>query len=168
MRGTTKAMATMNKQLKLPALTKIMKEFMRQNEKMDMTSDMMGDAVDGIFEGEGEEEETDTLVQSVLDEIGVKTRAAVPDVPGQRVGAGVVESEGPAAIGLGSGGEGGGGRRPPQPPAPPAPPQPPAGGGGGMSIPAAVPPAAAATANNNDDMENDELAARLARLRGGS
>lgn len=155
-------MAIMNKQLKLPALNKIMKEFMRQNDKMDITSDIMGDAVDGIFEGEGEEEETDTLVQSVLDEIGVKTRADVPDVPGQRVGAGVVESEGPAAIGLGSAGGGG---RPPRPPAPPAPPRPPAGGGGGMAVPAAAPPAVSNN-NNNDDIENEELADRLARLRG--
>ena len=40
----------MNKQMNLPALTKIMREFERQNEKMDMTSEMMGDAIDDAFE----------------------------------------------------------------------------------------------------------------------
>lgn len=50
MRGATKAMGAMNKQMNLPALTKIMREFERQNEKMEMTSEMMGDAVDDTFE----------------------------------------------------------------------------------------------------------------------
>jgi hypothetical protein len=39
-------MRMMNKKLNLPQLTHIMREFERQNEKMEMTSDMMGDAVD--------------------------------------------------------------------------------------------------------------------------
>lgn len=43
-------MGMMNKQMNLPALTKIMREFERQNEKMDMTSEMMGDAIDDAFE----------------------------------------------------------------------------------------------------------------------
>ena len=50
MRGATKAMGAMNKQMNLPALTKIMREFERQNERMEMTSEMMGDAVDDAFE----------------------------------------------------------------------------------------------------------------------
>ena len=50
MRGATKAMGAINKQMNLPALTKIMREFERQNEKMEMTSEMMGDAVDDAFE----------------------------------------------------------------------------------------------------------------------
>lgn len=40
----------MNKQMNLPALSNIMREFDRQNEKMEMTSEMMGDAVDDAFE----------------------------------------------------------------------------------------------------------------------
>ncbi|GMH42688.1 hypothetical protein BSKO_10607 [Bryopsis sp. KO-2023] len=71
MRGATKAMGAMNKRMNLPALTKIMREFEKQNEKMEMTSEMMGDAIDDAFEGEGEEEETDDLVNQVLDEIGI-------------------------------------------------------------------------------------------------
>lgn len=43
-------MSMMNRQMNLPALTKIMREFERQNERMEMTSEMMGDAVDDAFE----------------------------------------------------------------------------------------------------------------------
>ena len=51
------AMGAMNKQMNMPALMNIMREFERQNEKMEMTSDMMGDAIDDAFEASG------TLVQ---------------------------------------------------------------------------------------------------------
>lgn len=71
MRGATKAMKAMNKKMNLPALQKIMREFEMQNERMEMTSEIMGDAIDGVFEGEDEEEETDDLVNQVLDEIGI-------------------------------------------------------------------------------------------------
>lgn len=40
------AMRVMNKKLNMPQLTHIMREFERQNEKMEMTSDMMGDTMD--------------------------------------------------------------------------------------------------------------------------
>lgn len=71
MKGVTKAMGTMNRQLNLPALQKIMMEFEKQNERMDMTTEVMGDAIDDAFEGEDEEEETEELVQQVLSEIGL-------------------------------------------------------------------------------------------------
>lgn len=95
MRGVTKAMGQMNKQLNLPALQKIMMEFEKQNEKMEMTSEVMGDAIDDVLEGDEEETETDELVSQVLDEIGIdldqqvgvlpissnKIRASVPSYP---------------------------------------------------------------------------------------
>ena len=40
----------MNKQMNMPALTNIMREFERQNERMEMTSEVMGDAIDDAFE----------------------------------------------------------------------------------------------------------------------
>ena len=36
----------MNRKMNMPQLQKIMRDFEMQNEKMEMTSDMMGDAVD--------------------------------------------------------------------------------------------------------------------------
>lgn len=81
MRGTTRAMATMNRQMNLPALNKIMREFNKENMRMDYTSEMMGTSVDAAFEGEAEEEETEQLVSQVLDEIGIDTQAAMAKVP---------------------------------------------------------------------------------------
>ena len=52
----------MNKQLNLPSLQNIMREFERQNEKMEMTTEVMGDTIDDAFSAEGEEEESDELV----------------------------------------------------------------------------------------------------------
>lgn len=74
-------MGIMNKRMNLPALQKIMREFEMQNEKMEMTSEMMGDAIDDAFEGEEEEEETQNLVNQVLDEIGISTQNEMSAVP---------------------------------------------------------------------------------------
>lgn len=71
MKGVTKAMGQMNRQMNLPSLQKIMQEFERQNEKMEMTSEIMGDTIDDALEGDEEEEESEELVNQVLDEIGI-------------------------------------------------------------------------------------------------
>lgn len=70
-------MGVMNKRMNLPALQKIMREFEMQNEKMEMTTETMGDAIDDAFEGNDEEEETENLVNQVLDEIGISTEHEV-------------------------------------------------------------------------------------------
>lgn len=77
MKGVTKAMGQMNRQMNLPSLQKIMQEFERQNEKMEMTSEVMGDAIDDALEGDEEEEETEELVSQVLDEIGIDMNSEV-------------------------------------------------------------------------------------------
>ena len=76
----------MNKQLNLPALQNIMREFERQNERMDMTTEVMGDSIDGAFEEEGEQEETDDLVNQVLDEIGCNLSSQLVDAGRNNVG----------------------------------------------------------------------------------
>jgi hypothetical protein len=43
-------MRAMNRRLNLPNLQNIMREFERQNERMEMTSEMMGDAVDDALQ----------------------------------------------------------------------------------------------------------------------
>ena len=45
MKGVTKAMGSMNKQMKLPEIQKIMMEFEKQSEIMDMKGEMMEDAI---------------------------------------------------------------------------------------------------------------------------
>jgi Snf7 len=44
------SMAAMNKRMNIPALARIMKEFERQNARMDQADEMMGDAMDDVFE----------------------------------------------------------------------------------------------------------------------
>lgn len=119
MRGATKAMGAMNKQMNLPALTKIMRDFERQNEKMEMTSEMMGDAVDDAFEGDEEEEETDNLVNQVLDEIGINLDEQMVAAPGQKVqvaSAQAAEPQQAEAMGAGAAGGSGGASHAPAPP----------------------------------------------------
>ena len=48
------AMRVMNRRMNLPNLQNIMREFERQNERMEMTSEMMGDAVDDALQVRGQ------------------------------------------------------------------------------------------------------------------
>ncbi|KAG8230277.1 hypothetical protein J437_LFUL009450, partial [Ladona fulva] len=57
MKGVTKAMQNMNKQLNLPQIQRILHEFEKQSEIMDMKEEMMNDAIDDAMEDEGDEEE---------------------------------------------------------------------------------------------------------------
>jgi hypothetical protein len=43
-------MRVMNRRLNLPNMQKVLMEFEKQNERMEMTSDMMGDALDDAME----------------------------------------------------------------------------------------------------------------------
>lgn len=77
MRGATRAMGVMNRQMNLPAMQRILMNFEMQSEKMDMKQEMMGDAIDDIFEDEDEEEETDEILNKVFDEIGITLSSEV-------------------------------------------------------------------------------------------
>nr|XP_043622689.1 vacuolar protein sorting-associated protein 2 homolog 1-like [Erigeron canadensis] len=81
MRGVTKAMGKMNKQMNLPSLQKIMREFEKQNEKMEMVGEVMGDAIDDALEDEDAEEQTEELVSQVLDEIGININQELMNAP---------------------------------------------------------------------------------------
>ncbi|XP_072998170.1 vacuolar protein sorting-associated protein 2 homolog 1-like [Typha latifolia] len=87
MKGVTKAMGQMNRQMNLPALQRIMIEFERQNERMEMVSEVMGDAIDDALEGDEEEEETEELVSQVLDEIGIDINNELVKVPSAGISA---------------------------------------------------------------------------------
>lgn len=71
MKGVTKALKSMNRGIKLPQIQKIMMDFERESEMMDMKQDMMNDAMDDVLDDENDEEETDAIVNQVLDEIGI-------------------------------------------------------------------------------------------------
>ncbi|MFH4976043.1 hypothetical protein AB6A40_002752 [Gnathostoma spinigerum] len=85
MKGVTMAMASMNRQLNLPQIQKIMQEFERQSETMDIKEELMNDAIDDAMADEGDEEESEAIVNQVLDELGIQLSeemAALPNAQG--------------------------------------------------------------------------------------
>ncbi|OZJ03503.1 hypothetical protein BZG36_05054 [Bifiguratus adelaidae] len=81
MKGATKAMASMNRTMNLPALQKIMMDFERESEMMDMKEDMMGDAIDDVMEEEEDDQESEEIVNKVLDEIGISLDQELANTP---------------------------------------------------------------------------------------
>jgi charged multivesicular body protein 2A len=81
MKGVTKAMMNMNKQMKLPEIQKIMQEFEKQSEIMDMKEEMMSDVIDDVLGDEEDEEEGDAIVSQVLDELGLQLTDQMAAVP---------------------------------------------------------------------------------------
>lgn len=57
MRGVTKAMQSMNRQLNIPQIQKILQDFEKQSEIMDMKEEIMNDAIDDAMEDDADEEE---------------------------------------------------------------------------------------------------------------
>lgn len=81
MKGVTKALQSMNRQMNLPQIQKIMHEFERQSEIMDMKEDMMNEVIDDAMGDEEDEEESELIVNQVLDEIGVSLNQQIGDLP---------------------------------------------------------------------------------------
>merc|ERR1711976_167368 len=81
MKGVTKAMGNMNKQMMMPEIQKIMMEFEKQSEIMDMKGEMMEDAIDDVMGDEDDEEESDAIVNQVLDELGLQLNDKIGDAP---------------------------------------------------------------------------------------
>jgi charged multivesicular body protein 2A len=78
MKNAGRCMTLMNKQMDLPAMQKIIKDFSQQSEIMDMKEEMVGDAIDGAMEGDDDEAEEENLVNQVLDEIGLTQTLDLP------------------------------------------------------------------------------------------
>lgn len=75
-------MSAMNRGMNLPAISKILMEFERESDMMDMKEGMMSDAVDDVMDDmEDEEEEGDKILKQVLDEIGVDLSQKVRNGP---------------------------------------------------------------------------------------
>jgi len=81
MKGVTKAMIRMNRSMNLPAMQAIIMEFERQSEMMDMKEEMMNDAIDGMYDEDEDEKESDQIVNEVLDEIGIDLTEKLADTP---------------------------------------------------------------------------------------
>lgn len=80
MKGATQILGSMNRSMNLPGLQRIAMEFERENDIMEQRQEMMEDAVDDGMELDAEDE-TDDIVNQVLDEIGVDLRQSLADAP---------------------------------------------------------------------------------------
>ncbi len=70
-------MKSMNRQMNLPAMQRIMMEFEKESEVMDMKEEMMNDVIDDTMAEEEDEEESNEIVNQVLDEIGISLDQSV-------------------------------------------------------------------------------------------
>lgn len=75
--GVTRAMVTMNKTINLPALNATMREFLQENQRMDLTEEMMTDALEMAVDSDDIATESDDVVNQVLSEIGVEVAGSV-------------------------------------------------------------------------------------------
>jgi len=86
MRKVTRSMTQLNRTMNLPALQKIMVEFAKQSEQMDMKQEMVGDALEDAMDNEEDEVESEAVVNQVLDEIGIDLKDSLVDAPSKQVG----------------------------------------------------------------------------------
>lgn len=119
MKGVSKAMSNMNRQLNLPQIQQILHEFEKQSEIMDMKEEMINDVIDDAMEDEGDEEESDAVVAQVLDELGLQLNDQLSGLPQASNSLAVSGLKQPqvAAVGIGGGGNGGTGGGVSSPPA---------------------------------------------------
>ncbi|KAF0692978.1 Aste57867_16024 [Aphanomyces stellatus] len=112
LQGTTKVMKSMAKTMNLPTLNKIMMEYAKESEKMEMQQEMVGDTIDDVMDVDQDEEEEDKIVSQVLDEIGIDMSGALLEAPSVQVPAAVAApatshsaSLPPAPVEAGGGGD---------------------------------------------------------------
>ncbi|KAL3309270.1 Charged multivesicular body protein 2A [Cichlidogyrus casuarinus] len=80
MKKMTLAMQKMNKSINLPAMQKIMVEFEKQSEIMEMKGEMMNDVMEDVFEDDQTMEQTDEIVDKVLSELGIEMNTQLNDL----------------------------------------------------------------------------------------
>ncbi|KAJ8975056.1 hypothetical protein NQ317_005773 [Molorchus minor] len=93
----------------MKGVTRAMAKFEKQSEIMDMKEEVMNDAIDDAMEGDNDEEESDAVVNQVLDELGLQlndTLSGLPQTAGSLPAAG--QKQPAAAAAAASGGNGGG------------------------------------------------------------
>lgn len=89
MKGVSRAMMNMNRQMNMPQIQQILHEFEKQSEIMDMKEEMINDAIDDAMEEDGDDEESDAVVSQVLDELGLQLNDQLSGLPQVRL---VIES----------------------------------------------------------------------------
>lgn len=98
MKGATKAMSAMNKQMDPAKQAKVMQDFQRQSAQIDMTTEMMSDTIDDALDDDEAEEETEDLTNQVLDEIGVDVASQLSAAPKGRIAGKTTEDVGSSGV----------------------------------------------------------------------
>eukprot|EP00823_Brevimastigomonas_motovehiculus_P001142 TRINITY_DN11670_c0_g1_i1.p1 TRINITY_DN11670_c0_g1~~TRINITY_DN11670_c0_g1_i1.p1 ORF type:complete len:207 (-),score=59.00 TRINITY_DN11670_c0_g1_i1:443-1063(-) len=83
MKKAARSMMALNRQMNLPALQKIMAEFSKQSEMMDMKQEMVSDSMEDALDDE-DEKESEEVVNQVLDEIGIDLTSNLVDAPSEK------------------------------------------------------------------------------------
>lgn len=81
MRGVTQGLIRMNRQMNLPQISKIIQEFQKQTDMVDMKEEMINDVMDDVFEEDTDEQESDQVVNKVLDELGIEMNQTLATLP---------------------------------------------------------------------------------------
>src|SRR3990167_7682327 len=81
MKGAAKAMYVMNRQVNLPAMQRIMMQFEKEGEMMEMKQELMDDTIDGVMNQEGDDQQEEEVINQVLDEIGINLAADLQSAP---------------------------------------------------------------------------------------
>jgi len=80
MQGVTKAMSSINQQIKLPELSAMMAEFQAENMKFDTMQETMSDAMDDMYDEDTTEDE-EAYVDKILAELGMERNEQLQAVP---------------------------------------------------------------------------------------
>jgi charged multivesicular body protein 2A len=83
MKGVAQTMGKINAKMDLPAMQKILHDFEKESEVMQMKEEVMADAIDDVMGEEGEEEDAEEVINKVLDEIGLDLAGNLKDAPGK-------------------------------------------------------------------------------------
>lgn len=81
MRGVTHGLVRMNKQMNLPQIQRIIQEFQKQTDMVDMKEEMINEVMDDVFDEETDEQESDQVVNQVLDELGIELNSTLANLP---------------------------------------------------------------------------------------
>lgn len=81
MRGVTQGLVRMNRQMNLPQIQRIIQEFQKQTDMVDMKEEMINDVMDDVFEEDTDEQESDQIVNQVLDELGIEMKETLANLP---------------------------------------------------------------------------------------
>ncbi|XP_005180868.1 charged multivesicular body protein 2b-B [Musca domestica] len=81
MSTTAQTMSNMNKIMKPEAIAANVRNFQQANMKMEMTDEMINDTLDDMLNESGDEEESNAIVNQVLDEIGIEISGKMSNIP---------------------------------------------------------------------------------------